>query len=194
MLNGPRVVASGPIVTAIGGLGDPYSAWVSNRNSSAVPIGGVDDILRAVRQQIKADVDHIKLGTSGTEASPFTNSRLPKLRDEEMAAAASGAHRQRRTVRAHAQATGSIKDALPAGVNSIKHGSLLDEEDLELFNTNGASLVPTLSTIYSFLELGLSTGTIRGCGRDPREGATLVGDSADVSGGRREDRRGPRFR
>jgi len=158
LIQGAKVVASGSIVTAIGGLGDPYPSWVSNRNSSAVTISGRDDIQRVVREQLKSGVDFIKLGASGGEASAFSNSWLPALTFEEMEVACSTAHRHRRRVAAHAQATESIKEALRAGVDTIEHGTFLDEEGLELFKSHGAFLVPTLCTIYSFLELGYQTG------------------------------------
>lgn len=155
---GPRIIASGPIVTSIGGLGDPYHAWITNPHSSAVTISGADQIVRAVREQIKAGADNIKLGASGGEVSAFSSSLLPALTYEEMAAAVTEAHRLGRRVAAHAQATVSIKEALRAGVDTIEHGTHMDEEGRELFKRSHAALVPTISTMMGFIELGEPAG------------------------------------
>jgi imidazolonepropionase-like amidohydrolase len=155
---GPRVIPSGPIVTSIGGLGDGFPDWIANPHNDVVTITGPTEILRVVRSQIKAGVENIKLGASGGEASPYSHSWLPTLNYEEMAAAVTEAHRLHRRVAAHAQAAVAIKDALRAGVDTIEHGTYLDEEAIDLFRRTGAGLVPTVSNLFSYLERGAAAG------------------------------------
>ncbi len=79
---------------------------------------------------------------------------MTTMNAEEIGAAVGEAHRWGRTVAVHCQSAEAVKLALRAGADTIEHGTRLDDEALELFRRTGAILVPTLSTLFSVLELG----------------------------------------
>lgn len=93
---------------------------------------------------------------------PISDYRVEELSEEQMARAVEVAHRAGKKVMAHAEGATGIKAAVRAGVDSIEHGTMLDEEGAELMEQKGTWLVPTL---YCF-QHDLVTGTSKG--RDPR--------------------------
>jgi imidazolonepropionase-like amidohydrolase len=115
---------------------------------------GPEAIVKEVRRQIKNGVDNIKLGASGVEVGRYAYSWMTTLSAEEIAAAVAEAHRWGRTVAIHCQSFDAAKFALRAGADTIEHGTRLDDEALALFAKSRTALVPTLSTLFSVLELG----------------------------------------
>ena len=107
-----------------------------------------------VRQQIRNGVDNIKLAASGVEVGPYAYTWMTTFSEEEVSAAIEEAHRWGRTVAIHAQSYDAVKFALRAGVDTIEHGTRMDEEAIELFKRSTSMLVPTLCTLFSVLELG----------------------------------------
>jgi imidazolonepropionase-like amidohydrolase len=93
---------------------------------------------------------------------PISDYRVQELSDEQMARAVEVAHRAGRKVMAHAEGTVGIKAAIRAGVDSIEHGTMLDDEGAQMMAQRGTWLVPTLYCFQHDLETGLSKG------RDPR--------------------------
>lgn len=157
---GPRVVASGQILCSTGGLADHDPAWIDNGGTSlGLIVDGPDEIRRAVRTQVKQGVDNIKIEGSGAEASFFAYTWMSTMSAEEMAAAVDEARRYGKTVACHAQSYEGAKSALRAGVDTIEHGTRLDEEAIELFRKADTVLVPTLVTLYSVLELAEKVGS-----------------------------------
>ena len=104
---------------------------------------GVDGVRRLVRLQLKhgADVIKIKATEGGSEGDDLVNET--EYSAEEMRAIVEEAHRAGRKVAAHAHGADGIKQALRAGVDSIEHGTLLDDEGVRLLLERGAWLVPT---------------------------------------------------
>lgn len=153
-ISGPRVVASGRILSSTGGHVDTLPAWWENRGGLGVRVDGPDDVIRAVRQQVKDGVDNIKLGASGAEVSPYAHTWMTTMHEEEIRAAVHEAHRWGRTVAVHCQSYDAVKFALRAGADTVEHGTRLDDEAIELFRASETFLVPTLCTLYSVLELG----------------------------------------
>jgi imidazolonepropionase-like amidohydrolase len=153
-IRGPRVVASGRILSSTGGHVDTLPAWWENRGGLGVRVDGPDDVIRAVRQQVKDGVDNIKLGASGAEVSPYAHTWMTTMNEEEIRAAVHEAHRWGRTVAVHCQSYDAVKFALRAGADTVEHGTRLDDEAIELFRASETFLVPTLCTLYSVLELG----------------------------------------
>jgi imidazolonepropionase-like amidohydrolase len=105
-----------------------------------------------VREQLKAGAGCIKLIATG---GVLTKGAVPgndQLTEEEMRAAIVEAHTHGLRVAAHAIGTNGIKNALRAGVNSIEHGHLLDDEAIALFKERGAYLVPTLAAVWCIYE------------------------------------------
>ena len=140
-LPGPRIVASGPCISITGGHCDlnnyPPEVRVSifPAERDFAQADGVDQIRHLVRAQIQHGVDVIKVAASGG---------VFQLTVEELRVAAFEAHKTGRRIAAHAHGTQSIKDALNAGVDSIEHGTLIDDEGIRLLKEKGAWLVGDL--------------------------------------------------
>lgn len=158
VIPGPRIVASGQILSTTGGLADTNPEWVTNCHSLGQVVDGAEGLRKAVRQQVKAGVDNIKIEGSAAEASFFTYTWMSTMSLAEMTAAVGEAHRYGKTVACHAQSYEGAKNALRAGVDTIEHGTRLDDEAIDLFRKGTTVLVPTLCTLYSVLELGEKFG------------------------------------
>ena len=139
---GPTIVAAGRPLCMTGGHG-----WYAGRETD-----GPWDARLAVREQRKAGATCIKLIATG---GVLTKGAVPgqvQLSEEEMHAAVTEAMTHQLRVTAHAIGNEGIKNALRAGVNSIEHGHLLDDEAIALFRTHNAYLVPTLSAVSRIYE------------------------------------------
>lgn len=163
LIAGPRMVAAGSCISLTGGHGDSDylsadKAPLYSPNLADTP----DDINRVVRRDIKYGADWIKLMATGGVMDPISDYRVEELSEEQMARAVEVAHRAGKKVMAHAEGAAGIKAAVRAGVDSVEHGTMLDEEGAALMEQKGTWLVPTL---YCF-QHDLVTGTSRG--RDPR--------------------------
>jgi imidazolonepropionase-like amidohydrolase len=95
---------------------------------------------------------------TGGVVDPLSDFNVQELSEEQMRKAVEVAHRARRKVMAHAEGTEGIKAAVRAGVDSIEHGTMLDEEGAALMERRGTWLVPTLYTFQHGVEIGLSSG------------------------------------
>jgi imidazolonepropionase-like amidohydrolase len=153
-IRGPRVVASGPIICATAGLGDTLPPHWSKAHGLGCIVDGPHEIRKAVRQQIRNGVDNIKLAASGVEVGPYAYTWMTTFSEEEVAVATEEAHRWGRTVAVHAQSVDSVKYALRAGVDTVEHGTRLDDESIEMLKASKTVYVPTLCTLFSVLELG----------------------------------------
>ena len=152
---GPRIVASGQIISPTGGLGDTLPPqWERKGGGIGILVDGPDAIRKVVRQQIRNGVNNIKLAASGVEVGPYAYTWMTTFSEEEVREAIEEAHRWGRTVAIHAQSYDAVKFALRAGVDTIEHGTRMDEEAIELFKRSPSILVPTLCTLFSVLELG----------------------------------------
>jgi len=155
-VRGPRVIASGQIIGPTSGMVDTLPSHWSKSSGLGVCVDGPEAIVKEVRRQIKNGVDNIKLGASGVEVGRYAYTWMTTLSAEEIAAAVTEAHRWGRTVAIHCQSFDAAKFALRAGADTIEHGTRLDDEALALFAKSRTALVPTLSTLFSVLELGES--------------------------------------
>ncbi len=140
---GPRVVASGPGISITGGHGDlnNYSPETSvtlfpeERNYQIAD--GPDQVRHVVRAQVKYGVDVIKILASGGVLSKGDSPGAEQFSFEELKVAADEAHKAGRKIAAHAHGTKSIKDSILAGIDSIEHASLADDEDIRLAVEHG---------------------------------------------------------
>ncbi|MGE0849737.1 MAG: amidohydrolase family protein [Hyphomicrobiaceae bacterium] len=151
---GPTVVASGSIICSTGGLGDTLPPHWQASHGLGKLVDGPDAIRREVRRQIRAGVDNIKLAASGVEVGPYAWTWMTTFSEEEIRVAVEEAHRWGRTVAVHAQSYDAVRFALRAGVDTVEHGTRMDDETIALFKRSNAILVPTLCTLFSVLELG----------------------------------------
>jgi len=141
-LAGSRIRCAGNVLCMTGGHGWPIGRAVDSP----------DDARKAVREQRHHGADCIKLIATGGVLTKGAVPGLAQLTEDEMRAACTEAHRHEMRVAAHAIGTGGIKNALRAGVDSIEHGTMLDDEAIELFKTRDAYLVPTLTAPTCILE------------------------------------------
>ncbi len=146
----PRMELAVSLLSQTGGHGDdlmPCGARVGLTTDLDVPHGvvdGEDGMRRKVRQVLQAGADWIKLCTSGGVLSPGDLPDHAQFSVEEITVAVTEAAVVGKRVMAHAMSPAGIRNALIAGVTSIEHGCLLDEEGIALMKEKGAYLVPTL--------------------------------------------------
>ena len=146
----PRMQLAVSLLSQTGGHGDdlmPCGARVGSRTSVDLPHGvvdGVDGMRHKVREVLQAGADWIKLCTSGGVLSAGDSPDHAQFSVEEIGTAVAEAGVVGRRVMAHAMSAAGIRNALIAGVTSIEHGCLLDEECIALMKEKGAYLVPTL--------------------------------------------------
>ncbi|HXA15732.1 MAG TPA: amidohydrolase family protein [Thermoanaerobaculia bacterium] len=156
---GPRVFAAGIPISVTGGHADlnPLAAdvpMVKLSNIADTP----DEVRVAVRHDLRNGADWIKLMATGGVLDTLSDYNVQELSDEQMKAAVEVAHRAGRKVMAHAEGTAGIAAAVRAGVDSIEHGTVLDEETAQLMAERGTWLVPTLETFQRGVEMGLTSG------------------------------------
>jgi imidazolonepropionase-like amidohydrolase len=140
---GPRVVASGPGISITGGHGDlnnfspetSVTLFPAERNYQIAD--GPDQVRHVVRAQVKYGVDVIKILASGGVLSKGDSPGAEQFSFEELKVAADEAHKAGRKIAAHAHGTKSIKDSILAGIDSIEHASLADDEDIRLAIEHG---------------------------------------------------------
>jgi len=143
---GPRILASGSAVSVHGGHGDAngYRADVIEVLSPNSVCSGAEDCRRAVREQVRAGADIIKITATGGVLSNTAAGLAQQFLDDELAAIVETGHRMGRKVTAHAHGGDGVNAFLKAGGDSIEHGTYLDAESIRLFKQRGAYLVPTL--------------------------------------------------
>jgi imidazolonepropionase-like amidohydrolase len=139
---GPSIVAAGRAICMTGGHG-----FFLGRETD-----GPWDARKAVREQRKAGATCIKLIATGGVLTKGAVPGQDQLSEEEMRAAVDEARTHGMRVAAHAIGTNGIKNALRAGVTSIEHGHLLDDEAIALFKERGTYLVPTLAAVWRIYE------------------------------------------
>jgi imidazolonepropionase-like amidohydrolase len=143
---GPRIVASGPGISITGGHGDMngFAPAVGNMMYPAEKdyaiADGPEEVRKVVREQIKYGVDVIKILATGGVLSAGDKPGAEQFSYEELKVAADEAHRAGRKIAAHAHGTQGIKDAVRAGIDSIEHGSLIDDEGIALMKEHGTYL------------------------------------------------------
>ena len=145
---GPRLLVSVHALGARGGhcdqTGFPYRRFGSEPGIEEGIATGADQFRDAVRFQIKYGADVIKVCATGGVLSLGDDVGAPQLTQAEMDALVDEAHRLGRRVAAHAHGAEGAKVAIRAGIDSIEHGSFLDEEAVRMMKERGTYLVPTL--------------------------------------------------
>jgi imidazolonepropionase-like amidohydrolase len=143
MIPGPRIIASGPALSITGGHCDqnllPYE-WHAKSDGAA---DGVEGVQHKVREIIKYGADVIKVCATGGVLSKGDDPRASQYTLEEMKAIVADAHRLGRKVAAHAHGAQGIAWAAEAGVDSIEHGSYIDDPGIKMMKAHGTYLVPT---------------------------------------------------
>lgn len=142
LVPGPRMRAAGQVLCMTGGHG-----WFIGR-----AVDGPWDGRKAVREQLAAGADCIKLISTGGVLTKGAVPGRAQLTREEVVAIVDEAHRHGLRVASHAIGTEGIHNVLHAGIDSVEHGHLLDDEAIDFFKRQGAYLVPTLTAPTCILE------------------------------------------
>jgi imidazolonepropionase-like amidohydrolase len=145
LFQGPRLAVAGHYISITGGGGDiNFMSPEQSLIADGLVVDGVDEVRRAIRQEVKYGSDWIKLLVTGAFMSAGDNPRDVHFSAEEMAVAMAEANRLNVPVAAHAHSAEGVKLAVRAGVRSIEHGTFIDAEGIELMVENGTYLVPTI--------------------------------------------------
>lgn len=138
----PTMVASGRMICMTGGHGNRYGRVAD----------GVDDVVRAVREQVHAGSDLIKIMATGGVMTPGVNPEDAHYSAEEMAAGIKEGHRFHKHCASHAQGAEGILNAVRGGIDSIEHGIFMDEECIKEMLARGTWLVATLAAVKNILK------------------------------------------
>lgn len=157
---GPRLLTCGKIISATAPGGRFYGDMYREAD-------GPDDIRRAVREQIRAGADFIKMMTTGARSNELEDPDPLQLTEPELAAVTDEARRMGYRISAHAEGLDGCAAAIRHGVDTVEHGMYLHRRPdlLEAMAAAGQILVPTLSGYYEMAGLGEAIDPSRGDGR-----------------------------
>lgn len=151
VIQGPHMYCAGKMICMTGGHG-----W-----QEGIEADGKDACLKAVRTQLKAGVDLIKMMATGGVMTKGVEPGNAQFSINEMKIMVEEAHKAGRKTATHAQGLQGIKNALYAGVDSIEHGCFLDDECLELMKQQNTFLVPTLCAPQCIIDKGVENGVAK---------------------------------
>jgi imidazolonepropionase-like amidohydrolase len=161
---GPRLLVSGHYISQTGGHGDKRrrAEWTPPIDCCMGMIGSIADgeaeVRKAVREQLRRDVDQIKIMASGGAMSPSDELDTTQFTVAEMRAAVEEAQAVGKYVLAHAYSDAAVRKAIEAGVSSIEHGNLIREAAARAIKNAGAFLVPTMVTYEAIYREGKRYG------------------------------------
>lgn len=166
LIRGPRVLRSGRVLSQTGGHGDtlpssndPHLCVGQIASTSFAHIAdGPDAVRRAAREELKGGADQIKVMAGGGVATPTDPIDMVQYTFAEISAAVEEAASRGTYAFAHAYVPAAIIQAVRAGVRSIEHGNLLDEEAARVMAEHKTFLVPTLVVYEQIAELGRQWG------------------------------------
>jgi len=155
-VTGPRILDAASSISATSGHMDGSLGYRDDLreyfNAAANTCNGAEDCRRAVRLQVARGADVIKLATTGGVNSRIGAGLGKQMFEDEARAIVETAKLFGKKVSAHAHGADGIRLALLAGVDSIEHGTILDEATIEAFAASDAYYVPTLSTVNGYIE------------------------------------------
>jgi len=145
---GPRIFTSGKTIATTGGHGDPTNGMPKDNYSPPSPEEGVidspEDAKKAVRQRYKDGADGIKITATGGVLSVAKSGENPQFTEEELNSIVATANDYGLWTAAHAHGKEGMKRAVIAGINSIEHGTYMDQEVMDLMKSRGTYYVPTI--------------------------------------------------
>jgi len=147
-IKGPGMHCANRIITMTGGHGHMIGREAD----------GVDGVRKAVREQLKAGADLIKVVSTGGVMTPGVDVNAYQFNTDELKAAADEAHKAGRKICAHCHGTQGVKNSVIAGIDSIEHATILDEEAVDMMAAGGTYMVPTLVATYYIIENGEAAG------------------------------------
>jgi imidazolonepropionase-like amidohydrolase len=171
IIAGPRLFVAGKALSQTGGHGDFRERFDNsdpdpcgcNRNMGAIGrvVDGVDEMRRAVREEMRAGAHHIKIMASGGVASPTDPIGNLQFSVDEVKAAVEEAESHQTYVMAHAYTAKAIARVVKLGVRTIEHGNLIDDDTARVMAEHGAYAVPTLVTYDAMSKVGAQMGLAR---------------------------------
>ena len=145
---GPRIFTSGKTIATTGGHGDPTNGMPKDNYSPPTPEEGVidspEEAIKAVRQRYKDGTDGIKITATGGVLSVAKSGGNPQFTNAELIAIIATANDYGLWTAAHAHGKEGMKRAVIAGINSIEHGTYMDQEVMDLMKARGTYYVPTI--------------------------------------------------
>lgn len=149
LIKGPRIYTAGKAIATTGGHADPTNGYREDLMGDPMPVDGVingpEEARKAVRQRYKEGSDLIKITGTGGVLSMAKNGQNPQFQDDELNAIVKTAKDYGFIVAVHAHGAEGMKRAIRAGVDSIEHGTYMDDEAIALMKQHGTWFVPTIS-------------------------------------------------
>jgi imidazolonepropionase-like amidohydrolase len=157
LVQGPRVFAAGHSLSVPGGHGDSYYRPEVRVQREGL-INGPEEARRAVRELIKMRADVIKLLVTGGVMTDGSDVGILQWAPDELQAAIGQAHQLGRRVAGHCHGAAGVKEAIRAGLDTVEHGTLLDDEAIALMRQHGTYYVPTLVAPFHICAGGTASG------------------------------------
>ena len=164
LIPGPRMFVAGRAMSQTGGHGD-FRLPTELRSPAEDLAGiattvcdGVDEVRRASREQLRQGVDHLKVMAGGGAMSPSDEIDTSQYSLDELKVIVFEAQSAGTYVMAHVYSSRSIRNSVTAGIRTLEHGNLLDEESAQVIKSAGAFLVPTMVTYEMISRMGKDLG------------------------------------
>jgi imidazolonepropionase-like amidohydrolase len=168
LIRAPRFLYAGKILSMTGGHGDFRQVTESHHNHGYCSCGdfntlsviadGVDQCLKAVREELRRGAHCIKIMGSGGVVSPTDPIWMNQYREDEIRAIVNETTERRTYTSAHCHPASAVRRCVEFGVRVIEHGTLIDDATAEFVADRGAFIVPTMAIIFALVELGRKLG------------------------------------
>lgn len=168
LFQAPRFFYAGKMISMTGGHGDTRLMDESHHNQGYCSCGranalnvvadGVDECIKAAREELRRGAHCIKIMASGGVASPTDPIWMDQYREDEIRAIVNEAKRRGTYVSAHCHPTSAVERCVAFGVRVIEHGTLMDETTAKLVAENEVFVVPTVSICFTLAKMGPSLG------------------------------------
>jgi len=145
VVDGPRLIVPGRGICMTGG-----HAW----DLGCYEADGPDEVRKAAREELRAGADWVKLMATGGAGSPTERAEDAQMTLEELKAGVEEAHKKGKYAYAHVSCAEGARLCIEAGVDSIEHGTMLDEDNIRQMKEKGIFLVPTLGVYRKIIERG----------------------------------------
>jgi imidazolonepropionase-like amidohydrolase len=163
-ITGPRIFTAGPAIGTTGGHADPTTGLTydlqKKPGEDPSVINGPEQAWAAVREHFKQGVDVIKIMSTGGVLDLGENANHVEMTEEEIRAIVSAAHDYGFIVGVHAHNAEGIRRAIVGGVDSIEHGTYMDDADIKLMKEHGTYYVPTVYTGQFVAEIAKIPGKL----------------------------------
>ncbi len=168
LVRAPRFFYAGKVMSMTGGHGDMRRVFEQPQYGSMCSCGvfnsfckiadGVDEVMRATREELRQGAHCIKIMGSGGVASPTDPIWMNQYREDELRAIVTECTERRTYASAHCHPASAVRRCVECGVRSIEHGTLIDDDTAEFVASREAWIVPTMVIIFALVELGPKLG------------------------------------